>query len=115
MKKLVLCLLAVPVFLPLSASGQKQSAIGKPFTVSGKVSSDGNSLMPANGESWSVVNPAALAGHEGQLVKVKCRISSAAHDIRVIAVKLVATQVSYHANSGDSGVLLLAQNALHIR
>jgi len=102
MKKIVLCLLAVTLFLPLSAGGQNQSAIGKPFTVSGKVSPDGKNLIPANGESWSVVNPAALAGHEGHQVKVKCRLSSAAHDIRVISVKLVATQISYHANPGDS-------------
>jgi len=102
MKKLILFLLVAPLLFPLSASGQNQSTIGKPFTVSGKVSSDGKSLLPANGESWSVVNPAALAGHEGRQVKVKCRLSSAAHDIRVISVKLVATQISYHANPGDS-------------
>jgi len=102
MKKIALCLLAVPLFLPLSAAGQNKSAIGKSFTVSGKVSSDGKSLIPANGESWSVVNPAALAGHEGQQVKVKCRLSSAAHDIRVISVKLAATEIKYVANPGDS-------------
>ena len=101
MKKIVLCLLAVPLFLPLSAAGQSQSSTGKPFTVSGKVSPDGKSLIPVNGESWSVANPTALAGHEGQQVKVKCRLSSAAHDIRVISVKLVATQIRY-ANPGDA-------------
>ena len=102
MKKIVLCLLTVPLFLPLIAAGQNQSNIGKAFTVSGKVSPDGKNLIPANGESWSVVNPAALAGHEGHQVKVKCRLSSAAHDIRVISVKLVTRQISYHANPGDS-------------
>src|SRR5215472_18464371 len=75
MKKIVLCLLTVPLFLPLIAAGQNQSNIGKAFTVSGKVSPDGKSLVPANGESWSVVNPAALAGHEGRQVEVKCRLS----------------------------------------
>lgn len=102
MKKIALCLLALPLFLPLSAAGQNKSAIGKPFTVSGKVSPDGKSLIPANGEPWSVVNPATLAGHEGQQVKVKCQLSSAAHDIRVISIKLVATQIKYTANPGDS-------------
>jgi len=102
MKKIVLCLLAVPLFLPLSAAGQNHSAIAKPFTVSGKVSPDGKSLIPENGESWSVVNPATLAGHEGQQVKVKCRLSSAAHDIHVISIKLVAAKIGYHANPGDS-------------
>jgi len=102
MKKLVLSFLAVPLLLATPAAGQKRSTIGKPFTVSGKVSPDGKSLIPASGEQWSVVNPAALAGHEGQQVKVKCQLSSAAHDIRVISIKVAAMQIKYTANPGDS-------------
>lgn len=106
MKKLVLSFLAVPLLLPVSAFGQNQnkakSNAAKAITMSGRVSEDGKNLIAKNGESWSVVNPDALAGQMSKQVKVKCQISSATHDIRVFSVKMVATPVTYHANPGDS-------------
>jgi len=102
MKKLFLLLIGAALFLSASAVCQNKSGIAKPFTVSGKVSEDGKSLIPANGEPWSIANPGALAGHEGQQVKVKCQLASATHDIRVLSLKTVATQIKYAANPGDS-------------
>lgn len=106
MKKLVLCFLAVPLLLPVSAFGQDRnpanSNAAKAITMSGRVGEDGKSLIAKNGESWSVMNPDALAGHVSQQVKVKCQISSATHDIRVFSVKILATPVTYHVNPGDS-------------
>lgn len=102
MKKLILSFLAVPLLLPLAAVGQNKSGIAKPFTVSGRVSADGKSLVPTNGDPWLVVNPGALAGHEGQQVQVKCQFSSASHDIRVLSLKIVTTQIRYAANPSDS-------------
>jgi hypothetical protein len=67
-----------------------------------RVSEDGKSLIGKNGESWLVENPAALAGHEGQQVRVKCQTSSGSHDMRVVSVKKVATQTKYAVNLGDA-------------
>jgi len=102
MKKLVPFLLVVSLLLSTRAAAQNKSGVGKPFTVSAKVSEDRKTLVPTNGEPWLVVNPGALAGHEGQQVKVKCRLSSAGHDIRVLSVRVVTAQIKYAANPSDS-------------
>jgi hypothetical protein len=106
MKKLVLFFLLVPLLLPATAFGQNngegKSEKAKAATISGKVSEDGKGLIGKNGKPWLVVNPATLAGHEGQLVKVKCQLSSGGHDIHVLSVKTVATQTKYAVNLGDA-------------
>jgi hypothetical protein len=106
MKKLVLSFLVVPLLLSGTASGQSnrqgKSAKPKASTISGKVSEDGKSLIGKNGGPWLVANPATLAGHEGQLVRVKCQLSSGGHDIHVLSVKTVATQTKYAVNLGDA-------------
>jgi hypothetical protein len=102
MKKIVLCLLTVPLFLPLSASGQAQVAkTSKPITISGRISDDGKSLIAKNGESWSVTNPDVLAGHFSQQVKIKCKTTSD-HHISVVSVKSVPTQATYRVNLSDA-------------
>ena len=106
MKKLALSFLLVPLLVPGTAfgqsNGQGKSVARKPSTISGKVSQDGKSLIGKKGEPWLVENPGALAGHEGQQVKVKCQISSGSHDIRVVSVKKVAPQTKYTVNLGDA-------------
>lgn len=106
MKKLVLFLLAAPFVLPVPAAGQDHNTskpnTTKPITISGRVSQDGKSPVAKNGESWSITNPDALAEHLSQLVKVKCQISSATHDIRVLSVRIVAKPTIYHVNPGDA-------------
>lgn len=106
MKRLFLPFLLLPLLLPGTAAGQSNSqsraVTAKASTVSGQVSQDGGSLLPKNGESWLVANPGALAGHEGQQVRVKCQISSSAHEIHVLSVRIVATQTRYAVNLGDS-------------
>lgn len=105
MKKLVLCFLAVPLLLPVSAFGQEHNAAksnaAKAITLSGRVSEDGKSLIAKNGESWSVTNPGTLTGHENQQVKVKCE-NSADHSVRVLSLKILAMPAVYHVNPGDS-------------
>jgi hypothetical protein len=49
-----------------------------------------------------LANPGELAGHEGQQVKVKCKISAGGHEIHVLSVKVVAAQTEYAVNLGDS-------------
>jgi hypothetical protein len=106
MKKLVLSFLLIPLLLPGTAAGQSnsqsKSTTPKASTVVGKVSEDGKSLIGKNGEPWLVANPATLAGHDGQQVKVKCQISSGSHDIRILSVKMVVTQTRYAVNLGDA-------------
>jgi len=106
MKRLVLSLIVVALLLPGTAAGQSnsqsKSTTPKASTVSGKVSQDGKSLIGKNGEPWLVANPATLAGHEGQQVKVKCRISSITHEIRILSVKMVTAQTIYAVNLGDA-------------
>jgi len=106
MRKLVLSFFLLPLLMPGSAAGQSdsqsRSVTARVSTVSGQVSPDGRSVIPKNGDSWLVANPGALAGHEGQQVKVKCQISSSAHQIHVLSVKIVATQTRYAVNLGDS-------------
>lgn len=106
MKRLVLSLLVVPLLLPATANGQSdgqgKSAKLKASTISGKVSTDGKSFIGQNGDSWLVANPAALAGHEGQQVKVKCRLSSGGRNIHVVSVQTEATQAKYAVNLGDA-------------
>jgi hypothetical protein len=106
MKKLVLSFLMVPLLLPGTAFGQSdghgKSTAPKASTISGKVSQDGKSLIGKNGEPWLVANPATLAGHEGQQVKVKCQVASGGHHIHVLSVKTVAPQTRYAVNLGDA-------------
>lgn len=106
MKKLVLSLLAAPLLFPVSTFGQDHSSaksnVAKAMTISGRVSADGKNLIATNGESWSVANPEMLADHLSHQVKVKCQISSAIHDIRVLSVKTMAVPAVFHANPGDA-------------
>ena len=105
MKKFVLSLFAVAFLFDATSAGQNLPAkpeAGKAVVLSGRASEDGKNLIAKKGEPWSVVNPGALAGHEGQQVKVKCRISSASREIRVLSVKAVAQPLKYVANPGDS-------------
>jgi len=106
MKKLALSFLLVPLLLPGTVAGQSnsqsRSTTHRASTVTGKVSQDGKSLIGKNGEPWLVANPDAVAGHEGQQVKVKCQISSGSHDIRVLSVKTVTAQTKYAVNLGDA-------------
>ena len=106
MKKLVLSVLAIPLLLPMPATGQNHAAgksgTAKAITISGRVSEDAKNFFAKNGDSWSITNPEALAGHESQLVKVKCQISSGSHEIRVLSLKTIATQIRYAVHPSDS-------------
>lgn len=106
MKKLLLSFLVVPLLLPGIAPGQSKSqgksTTRKASTVSGQVSQDGKSLIGKDGRPWLLENPGALAGHEGQQVKVKCQISAGGQEIHVLSVKMGATQTKYAVNLGDS-------------
>jgi hypothetical protein len=106
MTKLVLSFVVAALLLPGTVAGQShgqsKSTKSKVSTISGKVSRDGKGLIGKNDQSWSVANAGALAGHEGQQVKVKCQISPGSHEIFVLSAKTVATQAEYAVNLGDA-------------
>jgi hypothetical protein len=106
MKRLFLSLLVVPFLLAAAAAGQNpgegQTNTTKALTLSGRVSEDGRNVIAKNGQTWLVTNPGTLSGHEGQDVKVRCRVSSDRHNILVLSLKPVAVQTRYAVNLGDS-------------
>ncbi len=60
----------------------------KEVTLSGKVGDDGKSFVTAkDNKSWTVSNPEALKGHEGQEVKLKAHVDEAKNEIHVVSVK----------------------------
>jgi len=106
MKRPIFSFLLIPLALCCCASGQQnspaKSSTFKAFTISGKVSEDGRSLVARNGQPWLVTNPEALVGNQDRQVKVKCRISPGSHDIFVLSVKTTTPQTTNAVNLGDS-------------
>jgi hypothetical protein len=84
------------------ADTSKASAPAKIVSISGKVSDDGKNFLAKHGESWSIANPEAIAGHIGHELKLKVQVLAASHQIQVLAVKVLATQVRLVANPSDS-------------
>jgi hypothetical protein len=118
MKKLVFVLLAVALFVPVSALGQdtakpsapdrdssqNQPALSKPANIFGKVGEDGKTFTSSKNYLLLVANPEILKDFVGQLVKVKCQFSrvSDSNEIRIISVKMIQVETKYVANKGDS-------------
>lgn len=76
------------LFLPVAAQAQSSSTPStKVVVLSGKVSADAKWLMIYRKANLTVENPTLLAGHEGQVVTVKCAKDGATNAIRIIAVK----------------------------
>ena len=105
MKKFVASLLVAP-FLLLGTSaaqsrGLSKSAASKTVSLTGKVSNDGKSVVTKKGQLWSIKNPEMLTGQAGHEIKVKCQLFLESHEMQVLSVFLVPTQVHY-SNPGDS-------------
>jgi hypothetical protein len=106
MKKIALGLLSTLVLFVGTATGQSpaqaKSNLAKAVSLSGRVSEDGKNLITRDGQAWSITNLGALSGHEGRQGKAKCQIAAGTHDILVLSVKAIATQIKYVANPGDA-------------
>jgi hypothetical protein len=118
MKKLIFVLLAVALFVPVSALGQdtpkpstpnrdsahNQLTLSKPANIAGKVGEDGRTFTSSKNYLWLVTNPEILKDFVGQLVKVKCQFSrvSDTNEILIISVKMIQVETKYVANKGDS-------------
>jgi hypothetical protein len=74
----------------------------KTLTVSGKVSSDGTTLMTDIDSVWDVSNTDALKGHEGHRVTVKCYVDTDHNQIRVLSVRKDESEIKFAARLDDS-------------
>jgi hypothetical protein len=90
-KKYVFPAVIFAFFLPVAAQAQSSSTPSTPptkvVTLSGKVSADAKWLIIYRKANLTVENPTLLAGHEGQVVTVKCEKDAATNMIRIVAVK----------------------------
>jgi hypothetical protein len=91
---------------PHPANPKPDATIGRPatksLTVSGRVSSDGQSLITDLDSEWTVGNAEALKGREGSLVTVKCYVDSAQNQIHVLSVRTAQPEVKFASRQGDS-------------
>jgi hypothetical protein len=102
MRKMHFCLAMVLLFHSVGASAQTNSQpSAKKIVVTGRVSQDGRSLI-GDLHTWLVDNPKALAGREGRIVKVKCRLYADTTKILVLSVKPGDAQTQYAINYGDA-------------
>jgi hypothetical protein len=116
MKKWSFVLLAVAVLMPVAAVAQHSSkaAEAKPTTttapvlsrkavsISGQISLDGKTLVSEENDIWSVANPKVLAGHEGQMVLVKCQVFPDKNEIHVLSLKPALMEAKSASNKADS-------------
>lgn len=109
MKKLLVSLLVLPFLFSGVAAAQSRphptsenSVAARIVSLSGRLGDDGKSFLAKHGQVWTIANPDAVSGQAGQELKLKVQLVSAAHEIQVLAVKVVATQVRLVANPSDS-------------
>lgn len=103
MKKVTIIPFAIVLLASLSAFAQygnqastdqqtsaTEQTSTKAVTLSGKVGDDGKSFVSdKDNKSWTVSNPEALKGHEGQEVKIKAHEDAAKNEVHVVSVKKV--------------------------
>jgi hypothetical protein len=65
----------------------------KAISIPGKVGSDGKTFTAdKDSRIWIVSNPEALAGIDGQHVKVKAHLDIARNEIRIVSINAIAEQ-----------------------
>lgn len=77
-------------------------AATKSLTVSGRVSSDGQSLVTDLDTEWTVSNADVLKGREGSLVTIKCYVDPDRNQIRVLSVRAAQPEPKIAARQSDS-------------
>jgi hypothetical protein len=75
---------------------------GKPLVVSGKVSSDGKTLMTDLDSEWVVSNPETVKGFEGLRVSVKCYVDTEKSRIQILRVKKEEGELKSASKHNDS-------------
>jgi hypothetical protein len=106
MKKLALILaIAFLALVPIRAQGGQnedpaqhynsnaKKKSDKPASISGKVGSDGKTLIAdKDSKIWKVSNPEALSRIEGHHVKVKAHVDAAQSQVQIISVHAITEQ-----------------------
>jgi hypothetical protein len=101
-------LLPLALLLPIPAVSVAQTVTTvsasprKAITLAGQISNDGKTLVGNNDELWTIVNPGAVAGHEGQQVTVKCQLSPDKSAIHVFVLKQALAEALYVTHHADS-------------
>jgi hypothetical protein len=94
-------LTSVPVIVQSGQSGGAAQDRGsetrkmsrKPTSLSGKVGTDGKTLTAdKDSRIWTVNNPEALSGIDGQHVKVRAQLDAALSQIRIVSVTAIAEE-----------------------
>ena len=102
MKKLLVVLLGLALFLSIAVVAQDASSQGMgktdkaaaaPLkTLKGTVKADGDKYTFVNDKdqkSWDVMNPETLKGHEGHHVELKAHVYADKNQIHVMEVKML--------------------------
>ena len=68
--------------------GQKTYASSKPIQLAGKISNTGETFVSdRDSKSWTIVNPDAVKGHEGQHVVLTANVDADKNEVNVVSVK----------------------------
>jgi len=108
MKKVLVCLLALTFAMSLSAFAQQEasasqnnmsqtqadqaSAKAPLLTLKGTVKAEGDKftfVSDKDGQSWDVMNPEELKGHEGHHVQLSAHVYADKNSIQIMSVKMV--------------------------
>ncbi len=99
MKRVMLFVFAFAMLLPLLAIAQDTKPdtqqptatttdnTMKEVTLSGKVGDDGKTFVSKDSKNWTISNPEALKGYEGQEVNLKAQVDEAKNAIQVVSVE----------------------------
>jgi hypothetical protein len=69
--------------------GQKTYASQKPIQLSGTISNTGETFVSDKGsKSWTIINPDAVKGHEGQHVLLTANVDADKNEVNVVSLKM---------------------------
>jgi hypothetical protein len=69
--------------------GQKTYASQKPIQLAGTISNTGETIVSdIHSKSWTIVNPDAVKGHEGQHVLLTANVDADKNEVNVVALKM---------------------------
>jgi hypothetical protein len=69
--------------------GQKTLASQQPIQITGTVSNTGQTFVSdKNSKSWTIVNPDAVKGHEGQHVLLTANVDADKNEVNVVSLKM---------------------------
>ncbi len=74
----------------------------KPLVVSGRISSDGKTLLTDIDSEWTISNAKFLKGHEGRMVTVKCYVDTRDNRLEVLSIKHEDSATNYASRQTDS-------------